>query len=414
MSYLENNLRSVPVGFGKFMGLNWAVILLLCSIAGVGFLMLYSVAGGDMGRWADPQIKRFAVGLLGMFIVAMVPIYFWRNLSFAGYGIALLMLVLVEFIGVQGMGAQRWLNLGFMRLQPSELMKIALVMVLAAYYDWLPLHKTSRPLWVLVPLLLIIIPVLLVLRQPDLGTSILLISGGGAIMFLAGVHWGYFATVLAFVAGLVGAVFQSRGETWQLLKDYQYARIDTFLDPSQDPLGTGYHITQSKIALGSGGWTGKGFMQGSQSRLNFLPEKHTDFIFTILSEDVQQKELENLTMYPVADLDGSIIVSLAKTLEQVRGLSDRCIVVKTDSGALLIAFRNVNLANQSHLVNLVNEFSQFMGSAEMAVDVTFYESASAIEDSLERVGMIFDLTVDLPNESRPIPGSDPDNPPILR
>ena len=285
MSYLENNLRSVPVGFGKFFGLNWPIILLLCSIAGVGFLMLYSVAGGNIDRWADPQIKRFAVGMLGMFVVAMVPIHLWRNISFAGYGLSLTLLILVELIGVQGMGAQRWLDLGIMRIQPSELMKIAMVLVLAAYYDWLPLHKTSRALWVFVPILLIMIPVFLVLRQPDLGTSILLITGGGAIMFLAGVHWGYFATVLAAVAGLVGAVFQSRGQTWQLLKDYQYARIDTFLDPSKDPLGTGYHITQSKIALGSGGWTGRGFMQGTQSKLNFLPEKHTDFIFTILAEE---------------------------------------------------------------------------------------------------------------------------------
>lgn len=173
----------------------------------------------------------------------------------------------------------------FMRLQPSELMKITLVMFLAAYYDWLPLKKTSRPLWVLLPVVLILLPVALVLRQPDLGTSILLITGGGLIMFLAGVHWAYFAVVIAATGGLVTAVFKSRGTDWQLLADYQYRRIDTFPDPASDPLGAGYHITQSKIALGSGGWTGRGFMQGTQSRLNFLPEKHTDFIFTTLAEE---------------------------------------------------------------------------------------------------------------------------------
>jgi rod shape determining protein RodA len=183
------------------------------------------------------------------------------------------------------MGAQRWIDLGFMRLQPSELTKITLVMVLAAYYDWLPTNKTSRPLWVLVPVMIILFPTFLVLRQPDLGTALLLLMGGATIMFLAGVHWAYFATVAAAgVAGLV-AVFEGRGTSWQLLKDYQYRRIDTFIDPSNDPLGAGYHITQAKIALGSGGWTGRGFMQGTQSRLNFLPEKHTDFIFTTLAEE---------------------------------------------------------------------------------------------------------------------------------
>jgi rod shape determining protein RodA len=196
-----------------------------------------------------------------------------------------LLLLAVEFFGVVGMGAQRWIDLGFMRLQPSELMKITLVMALAAYYDALPAEKTSRPLWVLIPVLLILLPTGLVIIQPDLGTSILLLAAGGGLMFVAGVHWAYFAVVIASVVGLVTAVFQSRGTPWQMLQDYQFRRIDTFLDPSQDPLGAGYHITQSKIALGSGGWTGRGFMQGTQSRLNFLPEKHTDFIFTTLAEE---------------------------------------------------------------------------------------------------------------------------------
>jgi rod shape determining protein RodA len=183
------------------------------------------------------------------------------------------------------MGAQRWIDLGPLRLQPSELMKITLVMVLAAYYDWLPLAKVSRPLWVIPPLLLTLVPTALVLKQPDLGTAILLIAGGGIVMFCAGVSWWYFIAVIAAGVGLVYAVFTSRGTDWQLIKDYQFRRIDTFLDPSTDPLGAGYHITQSKIALGSGGWAGKGFMQGTQSRLNFLPEKHTDFIFTTLAEE---------------------------------------------------------------------------------------------------------------------------------
>ena len=285
MSYLEYAVKSAPTGFRKIFYLNWAVALLLASVAGVGFLMLYSVAGGSYSPWAEPQMKRFAVGFVMMIMVAMIPIWFWRSLSGLAYLGTIVLLVAVELFGTVGMGAQRWIDLGFMRLQPSELMKITLVMLLAAYYDWLPAKRTSHPFWVLIPVILILIPVFLVLRQPDLGTSILLLAAGGGLMFLAGVHWAYFGAVIASGIGLVTAVFQSRGTTWQLLKDYQYRRIDTFLDPSSDPLGAGYHITQSKIALGAGGWTGRGFMQGTQSRLNFLPEKHTDFIFTTLAEE---------------------------------------------------------------------------------------------------------------------------------
>ncbi|NNK78583.1 MAG: rod shape-determining protein RodA [Litoreibacter sp.] len=285
MSYLQYSVKSVPSGFSKILYLNWPVILLLSAIASVGFLMLYSVAGGSLSPWAEPQMKRFALGMALMFMVAMIPIWFLRNIAGLAYAISVALLVVVEFFGVTGMGAQRWIDLGFMRLQPSELTKITLVMFLAAYYDWLDIKKVSNPLWVLIPVAVVALPVFLTLRQPDLGTALLLVFGGGGLMFLAGVHWAYFAAVISAGVGVVGAVFKSRGAEWQLLKDYQYRRIDTFLDPSSDPLGAGYHITQSKIALGSGGWTGRGYMQGTQSRLNFLPEKHTDFIFTTLAEE---------------------------------------------------------------------------------------------------------------------------------
>ncbi len=286
MSYLEYTVKSVPAGPRKILHLNWPLALLLVAVASIGFLMLYSVAGGSFTPWAEPQMKRFAMGLVIMVIVAMVPIWFWRSVSSVAYLVSIVLLLAVEFFGSIGMGAQRWIDLGFIRLQPSELMKVTLVMVLAAYYDWLAPSKKSRPIWVVIPVLLILVPTAMVLRQPDLGTSILLLAAGGGLMFVAGVHWGYFAAVIASGAGLLTAVFQSRGTSWQLLENYQYRRIDTFLDPSQDPLGAGYHITQSKIALGSGGWTGRGFMQGTQSRLNFLPEKHTDFIFTTLAEEL--------------------------------------------------------------------------------------------------------------------------------
>ena len=285
MSYLEYRVKTVPTGWRKVLFINWGLIVLIIGAAFSGFVMLISVAGGSLDPWASAQIQRFSIGLLAMFIIAMTPIWIWRNLSVPIYIVALLLLLLVEFLGSTGMGAQRWINLGFINLQPSEVAKVALVMLMAAYYDWLPTDKVSKPLWVLVPVIFISLPVLLVLQQPDLGTSILLLISGVIVMFLAGVHWVYFGTVIALTSGFVIALFKSRGTEWQLLQDYQFLRIDTFLDPDKDPLGAGYHITQSKIALGSGGWTGRGFMEGTQSRLNFLPEKHTDFIFTTIAEE---------------------------------------------------------------------------------------------------------------------------------
>ena len=285
MSFLEYRLKTVPVGLRKILHLNWALILLIAAVSSVGFLMLYSVAGGKIEIWAEPQMKRFGLGLFLMFAMALVPIWFWRNMAGLFYIVSVLLLVVVEFFGTVGMGAQRWIDIGFMRLQPSELMKVALVMMLAAYYDWLDLKLTSRPIYVLIPVLMIIIPTFLVFIQPNLGTSLMLLMGGAAVMFCAGVSLWYFGGVAVLGIGAIMAVFMARGTPWQFLKDYQYRRIDTFLDPTADPLGAGYNIIQAKIALGSGGWSGKGFMQGTQSRLNFLPEKHTDFIFTTLAEE---------------------------------------------------------------------------------------------------------------------------------
>jgi len=247
--------------------------------------MLYSVAGGSAEPWARRQIMRFGVGLVIMTIIALIDIRFWRRMAPLGYLGALALLVAVEFVGQTGMGAQRWLKIGPLTLQPSELMKIAIVMMLASYYGWLDRDRVSRPLWVIPPVLLTALPVLLVLKQPDLGTAALIAAGATAVIFMAGVSWWYFVTAAGAAAGVVWAVFASQGTAWQLLKDYQYRRIETFLNPEADPLGAGYHITQSKIAMGSGGLTGRGLLQGTQSRLNFLPEKHTDFIFTTLAEE---------------------------------------------------------------------------------------------------------------------------------
>jgi rod shape determining protein RodA len=285
MSYLNYQVLQTPTGLRKILYLNWPLVFLITAVCSIGFLMMISVAGGDIHLWAEPQMYRFAVGMVIMLGLAFVPMWFWRGISVASYVCCFLLLVAVEVAGEIGMGAQRWIDIGPIRVQPSELMKIALVLLLAAYYDWLDLKRVSRPIWVLIPVLLIIAPTALVLIQPDLGTSIMLIAGGGIVMFVAGVSLWYFGVVIAAGVGLVAAVMESRGTPWQLLKDYQFRRIDTFLDPSADPLGAGYNIIQSQIALGSGGWSGRGFMQGTQSRLNFLPEKHTDFIFTVLAEE---------------------------------------------------------------------------------------------------------------------------------
>ncbi len=285
MRFLDAQGQRTPTGLAKVLYLNWPLVLLLASVSSMGFLMLYSVAGGSLDPWARPQMIRFAVGLLVMFVVGLTPLMIWRGVTPLAYLGSLALLVYVELFGRIGMGAQRWIDLGFIQLQPSEMMKIALVMLLALYYDWLAPERVSRPLWVIAPLVIILTPTFLVLTQPDLGTAIMLVAGGGAVMFLAGVSLWYFAAAIGSLAGLVAMVLQSRGTNWQLLRDYQFRRIDTFLDPSTDPLGSGYHITQSKIALGSGGLTGRGFMEGTQARLNFLPEKHTDFIFTTLAEE---------------------------------------------------------------------------------------------------------------------------------
>ena len=285
MSYLDYSVRRIPTGFQRLAYINLPIIVILITIATIGFMMLFSVAGGSTEPWAKVQMTRFCIGFAMMLIIAFIPIWFWRNISGLAFFISLFLLLLVEFFGVSGMGAVRWLDLGFMRLQPSELVKVTVIMFLASYYDWLPRNKVSNVVWIIVPLLIILLPVFLVVRQPDLGTALLILLGGLSIMFIAGVSWFYFAISGLGIFTFLFSIFYLRGTEFQFLKDYQYRRIDTFLDPASDPLGAGYHITQSKIALGSGGFSGRGFMQGTQSRLNFLPEKHTDFIFTTLAEE---------------------------------------------------------------------------------------------------------------------------------
>lgn len=346
MSYLDYSRAKAPTGFAKILHLHWPLILLISAVAATGFMMLYSVAGGSYDPWARLQMIRFAVGIVGMFFIAFIHIRFWRRVAPIAYVGTVILLIAVYFFGQTGGGAQRWLNLGFMQLQPSEVMKVSLILALAMYYDWLEPERISRPLWVLIPVILILVPMGLVVIQPDLGTAILLAGGGGVVMFLAGVSLWYFGAVIALGIGLIATVMFSRGTEWQILKDYQYGRIDTFLDPSLDPLGAGYHITQSKIALGSGGFSGRGFMQGPQSRLNFLPEKQTDFIFTTFAEEFGfVGSISLLAIYTAIVV--FCIVSAINNRDRFAGL------VTGGLGATFFFFFAVNMAMVTGLVPVV-------------------------------------------------------------
>ena len=273
----RQNSNSMTPG-QRFWQLNWILILLICALASIGFAMLYSAGNGSYTPWAERQMVRFAVGMGLMLAIALTDIRFWLRYAYAFYAIALILLIAVEFAGTVGMGAQRWIDLKFLQLQPSELMKIALVLSLARYFHRLSLDDVTRPTRLLFPILLVAAPTALVLRQPDLGTSLLLLIGSAAIFFLAGVRIWKFILI-----GLIGLASIPVG--WSMLHNYQKNRIMTFLSPESDPLGSGYHILQSKIALGSGGVFGKGFLQGTQSHLRFLPEMQTDFIFTMYAEE---------------------------------------------------------------------------------------------------------------------------------
>jgi rod shape determining protein RodA len=262
----------------RVRGLRWDLVVLISLIAGIGFAMLYSAANGNIHPWASRQLARFAIAFLPMLAAALVDIRYWFRLSYWIYGAALLLVILVDLRGFVGMGAQRWIDLGVIQLQPSEIMKIALVLALARYFHCLSNESIGRVLPLIAPALMIGLPVILVLKQPDLGTAIMLVINGALLLYLAGVRLWVFAA-----AGAAAAV--AAPLAWSMLRGYQKTRLYTFLDPDTDPLGAGYHILQSKIALGSGGLFGKGFLLGTQTHLSFLPEKQTDFIFTMIAEE---------------------------------------------------------------------------------------------------------------------------------
>jgi rod shape determining protein RodA len=259
--------------------INWTFVLLITLTASIGIGMLYSAAGGSLEPWAGKQMARYGVGVAIMLAVAVTDLRFWLRYAYLFYGIALTLLIVVEIAGDIGMGAQRWLVVGGLSLQPSEMMKMAMILALARYFYTSRLEDVGRITHLFIPAFMLGMPMLLIVKQPDLGTALLLGASGVAMFFLAGVRiWVFLLAGVGFVSAAIPA--------WRyVLHDYQKQRLITFLNPEQDPLGSGYHIMQSKIALGSGGIFGKGFLEGSQSHLSFLPEKHTDFIFTMLAEE---------------------------------------------------------------------------------------------------------------------------------
>lgn len=257
---------------------NWGLVLLISLLASVGFMALYSAAGGNLDPWASKQIPRFLVFMGAMIVIALVDIRFWYKIAYPVYGICLLLLLIVDITGHIGMGAQRWIRIGPLNVQPSELMKIAVVMALARYFHGASGEDMKSLRFLGIGALFLVAPFILVAAQPDLGTSGVIVMAGLTMFFIAGAPIWMF--IVGGVAGICAAPLG-----WLLMHDYQKKRVLTFLDPERDPLGAGYHITQSKIALGSGGLEGKGFLKGTQSHLSFLPEKHTDFIFTLWVEE---------------------------------------------------------------------------------------------------------------------------------
>jgi len=264
----------------KFFEIDWTFVAALTAIAAIGVASLYSVADGSWAPWASKHAARFGVALVLLSVLAVFSLKYWMALAYPIYAGALALLVAVPFVGAENMGAQRWLEFGGFQLQPSEVMKIALVLALARYFHGLRVDQVRNPLRLIPPIVMIALPVGLVFQQPDLGTAILIAATGAVIVFAAGISWWFVLFGIAG-AGAGGLAAYRIG----LLKDYQLNRILTFLDPSRDPLGQGYHLLQSKIALGSAGVEGKGFLQGTQSHLKFLPEMHTDFVFTIFGEE---------------------------------------------------------------------------------------------------------------------------------
>jgi len=274
----HNSYTNRMTFFTKLRSIDYWLLLSVILLGIVSSFAMYSSEGGELLYYSKGHLIRFFVFFIMMIGLSFVRIQFWHSIGYLFYIITLLLLIFAFFYGVTASGSQRWINLYFINLQPSELMKIAIIICFAKYYHRLQIHNVNQLKSIIIPLFILILPILLVISQPDLGTSILIALSGLVVIWLAGVNIKYF--IYLSLTLLISAPF-----VISFLKPYQKLRILTFFDPEQDPLGAGYQIIQSKIAVGSGGLTGKGFLKGTQSYLEFLPEKHTDFIFTLFSEE---------------------------------------------------------------------------------------------------------------------------------
>ena len=333
----------------------WAIIVLLLLIGGFGIAALYSAAHGNWYPWAVPHALRFCLGFCFMAGVALIPISFIRRYAFLWWLLAVAVLLLLELIGT-GRGSQRWFSIGGFNFQPSEPTKLAVICLLAAYFHHLSPDRITRVTTYIPVLAIILLPFTLVLLQPDLGTSMMLLLAGAAVVFVAGIpRW-----MIGVVLGLAAAALPL---AWSLLYPYQRERIQVFLNPEMDALGAGYQITQSKIALGSGGVFGKGYLQGSQSHLDFIPERQTDFIFTVIGE-----EFGMLGCLYVIALYTGLILLLIRHAQAMKSVFAR--LVANGVAAMLVLFVSVNIAMVSGMLPVVGAplpLISYGGTAMMTV-----------------------------------------------
>ena len=340
--------------FGQ--GLNWFLILTVFLLGLVGVGTLYSAAGGSFDPWAWRHGVRLIIGIFLMLAVAALDVRVLYNGAYFIFGGLLLLLLSVQLFGDVTMGAKRWLDLGIVTVQPSEFIRLGMILALARFYQSIHQDVVSHFQNLFVPALIILVPVMLIINQPDLGTTIMLAVSGIGVLFLAGLNWRYFAVGAVAIVATVPLV-------WQRLFDYQKERVLVFLNPERDPLGAGYHIIQSKIGIGSGGMFGKGFSEGTQSRLNFLPEKHTDFVFTIYAEEMGFVGSVLLLVLFVL-----LLVQLAFIANQMRSQFARLVVAGI--GFSLFVYIFINLAMVMGLAPVVGvplPFISYGGTSMLTV-----------------------------------------------
>ena len=272
-----NQYNFYSSAFAKLQSINYPLLGLIITLFFVGLAALYSISNGDFNSWPLKHSQRFILGLIIFFLVIFFDLRLIFGYAYLIFFLSIISLAIIPFFGIESNGATRWINIAGISLQPSEFVKYTLILALAKYFHSIN-NDSSFIKTLIIPLIITIVPVLLVITQPDLGTALIILLGGISLFWISGLNYKY------FIVG-VFSILCSLPVLWQYLKDYQKDRVLTFFNPERDPLGNGYHIMQSKIALGSGGIFGKGYMEGTQSHLNFLPEMQTDFIFTMLGEE---------------------------------------------------------------------------------------------------------------------------------